>query len=46
MVGWMEVGRVLRLMFLVFFLCAGTLVWGHVVSGTDAVWGRGGHGHR
>lgn len=36
LVGRMDgVGRILRLMFLVFFLGAGTLVWGHVVSGTD-----------
>lgn len=35
----MEVGHILRLMFLVFLLCAGTLVWRRVVSGTDTAWG-------
>lgn len=32
-------GTCYRLLFLVVLLCAGTLIWGHVVSGTDTVWG-------
>ena len=28
-----EAGHALRFMILGFFLCAGTLVWGHVLSG-------------